>query len=106
MIDAQLPGAWKNYGENFSITNGTLAKILADVAAPQVKPAIAGELALPGEATVRQRVLTGGQRIIDGVISSTDGTARSAVFYIGKQTSLFANMGTVTITGTNVLYRT
>lgn len=106
MIDPQLPGQWKEWVESFTITNSTLAKILCDVAPAMVLPAIAGEIPLAGEATVRQRVLTGGQRIIDGNISSTDGVAKSARLYVGRQTSLFANMGVVSTTGTNALNRT
>lgn len=106
MIDPQLPGNWKTWLANFSVTNGALAKILADVAPPVVQPVIAAETAIPGESSVRQRILTGGQRIIDGIVSSTDGTARSVCFYVGKQATLYANMGVVTITATNALNRT
>jgi hypothetical protein len=106
MIDPQLPGQWKEWTASFTTTNGTQAKVLADVTASQVLAAISGETAQPGESAVRQRVLTGGQRVIDGGIASTDGTARSALLYVGKQSSLYANMGTVTITATNVLNRT
>lgn len=106
MLDPLMPGYWKEHVQTFTTTNGTLAKVLADVAPAQVAPAVASEIALPGESAVRQRVLTGGQRITDGGIASTDGTARSAILYVGKQASVIANMGTVTTTGTNTLNRT
>lgn len=106
MIDAQLAGQWKLWVENFTVTNTTLAKIIADVAPPNIQPAASGEAALPGEGSVRQRVLTGGQRIINGSISSTDGTARDVKFWVGRQASLFANMGAPSITGTNTINRT
>jgi len=67
---------------------------------------VSGETALPGEATVRQRVYTGGVRVIDGSICSSDGTTRSLLVYEGVETTLFANMGAPTITGQNVINRT
>jgi len=105
MIDPQLPGAWKLWTASFSTTNAALAKILADVTPGEVQAAITNENPVPGEQAVRQRVLTGGQRIFDGGIASTDGTNRSGVLYLGRQTSLFVNMGTVSTSGTNALNR-
>ena len=109
MIDAQLPGQWRTYATSFTITNGTQAKVLADVTPPQVVASISGETALPGETSVRQRILTGGQRIFDGSISSSEtATARAMFIYLGVQTTLYANMGTVTVTNTtnNTITRT
>lgn len=106
MIDPQLPGAWKEWIQTFTATSTTLAKVLADVTPAQVVASVSGENPVPGEASTRQRVLTGGQRVIDGSIASTDGTARSALLYVGRQASLFANMGTVTTTATNAINRT
>lgn len=108
MIDPQLPAMWQEYpSASFIAASGTQAKILVDVAPPIVVPAIPGETALPnGESAVRQRVRTGGQRIIDGSISSTDATPRSLLLYLASLLSLFANMGAPTVTGTNAINRT
>lgn len=105
MLDGQLPGQWKAYNTSITAGNTTLAKILVDESQPRILPAITGETALPGETAVRQRVLTGGQRIIDGNICSTDGTARSALIYIGTVLTRQANMGAASITGTNTINR-
>lgn len=106
MIDPQLPGGWKETNVSFSAANTTLAKILCDVTPPRVGAVITGELAIPGETGVRQRVFTGGQRIIDGSISSSDTVAKEIAIYTGSQTSLYADMGAVTTTTTNTLNRT
>lgn len=100
MIDGTLPGYWDQKAISFTAANGTQAKILFDVAPAQVVAAISGEGALPGEGQVRQRVLQGGQRVIDGLIASTDSAAKSLLLYLGEQLSLYANMGTVTTTAT------
>lgn len=105
MIDAQLPGQWQGSEVSFVAANGTQAKILCDVAPPMVVPAIAGEVQLPGESTVRQRIRTGGQRIIDGAIAST-AAVNSILMYLGTLLSLYAGLGVPTITGTNTLNRT
>ncbi len=106
MIDAQMVGAWKEWGATFIAATGTLGKILCDVTPAAVAAAVTGETSLPGETQVRQRVRTGGQRIIDGVVSSTDGSARSMLFYIGTQMTKQADMGgTSTITGSNTFNR-
>lgn len=106
MIDPQLPGVWKDWIANITTTVGANARVLVDVTPAAVQAVVPSEVAIPGESTVRQRILTGGQRVIDGGISSTDGTARSAAIYLGKQTTLYANMGVVTTTATNALNRT
>lgn len=99
-IDAQLPLQWMDYECVFTITNAALAKILVDAAPPRILAAITGELGAP------QRVLTGGQRVVDGGFASNDGTARDIYIYTGKQMSLYADMGAPTITGSNTINRT
>lgn len=115
MIDPQLPGQWKTWARSLTLDNTTRAKILADETPPQVMAAITGETALPGEATVRQRILTGGQRIVDGGFASTDGTARDIKMWMGTVLSRGgasganpgqSQMGTVSVTTQNVLNRT
>ncbi|OIR02625.1 hypothetical protein GALL_153390 [mine drainage metagenome] len=106
MIDGTLPGYWDNKVANFTAANGTQAKVLVDVSPAQVAAAIVGEAALPGEASVRQRVMTGGCRVIDGLISSSDSAAKSVAVWQGVQATLYANMGAPTITALNVINRT
>lgn len=106
MLDGTLPGYWDNKIANLTVTNGTQAKVLVDITPAQVVAAVAGETALPGESAVRQRVLMGGCRIIDGLIASTDAAAKSLAVWQGRQTSLFADMGAPTITATNTINRT
>ncbi len=109
MIDSQLPGLWKTSTVSLTLGNTTQAKILCDVTPPFIQPAVSGETAIPGvggaESGVRQRVMTGGQRVIDGQWTSTDGTARSARLWVASQLSFYANMGTVTISATNAINR-
>jgi hypothetical protein len=105
-IDVTLPLDYQNYAASFTTTNGTQCKILVDKNPPSVMATITNENPLPNEPSVRQRVYTGGVRVIDGTVSSTDGTARSLLVYEGIETTLFANMGAPTITGTNALNRT
>lgn len=100
MREPTYPGYWDNQVVSFTITNSTQAKILCDVTPAQVVAAVSGETALPGESAIRQRVLQGGCRIIDGTIASTDSAAKSLLSYVGVQTSLYANMGVVTTTAT------
>jgi len=104
--DVTLPLDYQNYMCGFVTSNGTQCKILVDKNAPAVMALVTGETALPGEASVRQRIYTGGVRVIDGTISSTDGTARSLLVFEGVETTLFTNMGVPTITGQNVITRT
>ncbi|MBY0430320.1 MAG: hypothetical protein K2Q10_03910 [Rhodospirillales bacterium] len=84
-LDGTFPMAWETFSCSFTAGNGTAARILVDTSPARVLPAIAGEVALPGETTVAQRVLTGGCRLIDGTIASTDGTARSLLIYFGRE---------------------
>lgn len=111
MIDPQLPGAWRLWQASFTTTNAALAKILADVTpATLLNPSttlVGGtEVAIPGESGIRQQILRGGQRVYDGSISSTDSSNRSMQFFFGRETTLFADMVSGSITGTNTLNRT
>ena len=106
MIDAQLPGKWKTYQTSITANETTRAKILVQESQPVVLPAITGETVLPGETVVRQRVLSGGQRVFDGSFSSTDGTARSVLIWIGTVLTRQANMGVASTAGTNTINRT
>jgi hypothetical protein len=90
----------------FIAADGTANKILVDETPATVLAAISGETALPGESTVRQRVLMGGCRVIDGSIHSTDGTARSIYINLGRVLSRVSDFGgTTTVTGTNAFNR-
>lgn len=100
MIDSQLPGQWREYETSITAALTTQAKILCDVAPAGLMAAISGETALPGEAAARQRIFTGGQRIIDGNWISTDSVAKSGRLWVASQVSLYANMGVVTTTAT------
>ena len=100
------PLIWDTPGISFTAANGTQAKILVDTTPAGVMSTISAptaETALPGEATVRQRILEGGCRILGGHITSTD-TARSILLYVGR---LIATLpaGTNTITTQNVITR-
>lgn len=105
-IDGTLPINWANSTVNFTVTNTTQAKVLVGPSLPAVVAAVTGETALPYETAVRQRVQQGGALVIDGLISSTDGTARNLAIWTGNQTTLFANMGAPTIANQNQLVRT
>jgi hypothetical protein len=105
-IDGTLPLYWDNFTECFTVTDGTQLKIMRDICPPAIVAPIVGEVPLPGESVVRQRILQGGCRVIDGQISSTDGVLRFICIYVGIQTSVFANMGAVSITATNTINRT
>lgn len=105
-IDGTLPINWVNNAIAFTVTNTTVCKVLVPPSAPLVVTAVTGETALPYETAVRQRVQQGGCLVIDGLITSSDASARNLVMYTGNQTTLFANMGAPTITGTNTVNRT
>lgn len=100
MIDITLPGYWITKTFAFTVTNTTKCKIVFDVTPAQVVAAIAGETALPGESSVRQRVLMGGTRISDGKLCSTDAVAKSMLLYVGEQLTLYADMGVAATTAT------
>lgn len=106
MHDGTLPGYWENLSESFIADNGVQAKILADVTPAKLAQVVAGEIALPGEGAVRQRVLTGGCRLIDGLIRNSDVAARALLIYEGVQMSLYADMTTASVTATNTFNRT
>lgn len=72
---------------SFTQTNGTQAKVVQDV-------------------TAATGSLQGGCRVYDLVASSTDSSSNSVILWQAVQKSLYANMGTVTITGTNTINRT
>lgn len=109
--DQTYPIAWDNFTCGFVIGDTTQCKILVDVAAAGLIAAVSGEVALPYgttvESAVRQRIQRGGQRALGGsgcFISSTDGSAKSALIYVGRLgTSL--TTGTNTITSQNVITR-
>lgn len=78
------PLEYKSYQTSLTVTNTTLAKIVVDCQPAGVATAVSGETALPGEATVRQRIRQGGCRVIGGSISSTDSVAASLLIYKGS----------------------
>lgn len=106
MLDPSYGAYWRLWSCGFVAADGTQAKILVEETPAQVLGAISGELALPGESTVRQRILMGGCRVIDGSISSTDGSARSLLIWLGRVLSRVSDFGaTTTVTGTNTFNR-
>lgn len=78
------PLEYRHFTASLSVTNGTAAKILVDCQLASIAAAVPGEVALPGEVLIRQRVRQGGCRVIGGSIASTDGTARSVLIYVGE----------------------
>lgn len=94
-LDIQLPLQYPTYKQTFTVTNGTLAKILVPALPAAVMTAVTGETALPDESAVRQRVFTGGCRVLDSTVASTDGTARSMLLWYGAYTSVNAVSSTV-----------
>lgn len=106
MLDPSYGAYWRLSTCGFVAADGVQAKILVDETAAQVLAVISGEAALPGEASVRQRVLMGGCRVIDGSVASTDGTARSLLIWLGRVLSRVSDFGaTTTVTGTNTFNR-
>ncbi|MBP2311883.1 hypothetical protein [Azospirillum soli] len=99
-IDANVPLEYRQFTAGLTVTNSTNAKIVVDCQAPGVASAITGETALPGESAVRQRIRQGGCRVIGGSISSTDGSAKSLLIYIGEclTTQDTTNTGTLALT--------
>ena len=80
--NASLPGGYADTKQtSFIASSGTLAHVLADVA-------------------VANGNYLGGQRVYDVVVTSTDTVANALLVWEGVQTSLYANMGTVTTTAT------
>lgn len=106
MLDPSYGVYWRLWSCGFIAADSARSKILVDETAAQVLPAISGEIALPGEATVRQRILLGGCRVIDGSIYSTDATPRSIFINLGRVLSRTSDFGaTLTVTGTNAFNR-
>ncbi|WP_291854902.1 hypothetical protein [Bradyrhizobium sp.] len=106
MRDPSYGAYWRTWSCGFVAADGTQAKILVDETPATVLPAVAGETAFPGEVTVRQRILQGGCRVIDGSLASSDGTARSLVLWLGRVLSRAADFGgTLTVTTQNVFNR-
>lgn len=106
MLDPNVPGDFETFTAGFTVTNGTKAKLLVPPQLARVGTAIAGETALPGEAAVRQRVFTGGVRIFDGTISSSDAASKDMRVWTGKLLTSGADMGATSITTQNKLGRT
>jgi len=100
-LDIQLPLQYPTYKDNFTVTNGTLAKILVPALPAGVMTAISGETALPDESAVRQRVFTGGCRVIDATVASTDSVAKSMLLWYGTYTSI--NAATSTVDGVSAM---
>jgi len=106
MIDGTLPGYWKSWQASFTVTNSTRAKPLVDVTPAGVVAAVTGETALPnGETALRQRVLQGGCRVLDGMIASTDSAAKSLLIWNGTQLTKQADMGTASFATTATITR-
>jgi len=80
-INGNVPGAFDTRQASFIAASGILAKVLVDVAAASGN-------------------LTGGQRVFDIAVASTDGAANALLLCEGMQLSLYANMGTATTTAT------
>lgn len=105
-LDVTVPGAYERFFTSFTAANSTRAKILVPPQPARVLPPIASEAALPGEAAVRQRVLTGGARIIDGTVSSSDAASKDMRVWLGKLATKGADMGAITISAQNKIART
>lgn len=106
MLDPSYGAYHRLWSCGFVAADATQAKILVDETPATVLAAISGETALPGESAVRQRLLMGGCRVIDGSIASTDGTARSLLIWLGRVLSRVSDFGaTTTVTGTNAFNR-
>ena len=85
-LDHTVPQEWDNSSISLTATDSTRAKVLVD------RQIAAGNL-------------LGGFRVIDGQVSSTDGTARSIIVWQGEELTTVSAMGTATITGTNAINR-
>lgn len=106
MLDPSYGAYWRLRSCGFVAADGTVSKILVDETPAQVLAVISGEAALPGEASVRQRILMGGCRVIDGSIQSSDGTNRSLYINFGHVASRVSDFGaTTTVTATNTFNR-
>jgi hypothetical protein len=116
--DAGVPLATKNYHQSFTVNNTTVPKLLVPITPGRVMNPVTGEVALPNETPVRQRVFAGGSRVIDITASSADSAGNNIVLneaillsqYDGQSASglldAIANFGTSgTITGQNTINR-
>jgi hypothetical protein len=101
-VQGNLTCANRLWETSISITIATRAKMLVDHAP--------GGLALPDSAlfpSTMPQLTRGGQRIIGGVISSTDGTNRDVLIYRGSTltTQLTANTGVLQVASTSTITR-
>lgn len=112
MRDPNFPAFAKIFMVGFIASDAALMKILIDKQAPLVLPAVTNENAAPGETAVRQRVLLGGGRVVDGNIYSTDTVAKILHLSVGTEFNGIVNsvggltLGAPTITATNIINRT
>lgn len=79
--NGSVPGTYSTSIVSFTAAQGTLARIIADVA--------------PASGN-----LLGGSRAFDIAVSSTDSTAAMITLWEAQQLTLYANMGTATTTAT------
>lgn len=81
-VNANVPGSFNGLQTSFIAANGTLAKVFADVASASGN-------------------FTGGQRVFDVVVSSTDSAANALILWDATQMTLYANMGVAATTATS-----
>lgn len=105
MIDANLPGGTRMAVTSIAPDASTRGVIIFDISPPLVLPAVSGEVALAGEATIRQRVLQGGSRVFDLGVSSTDTADRDLILYEFVEAATFATMTSGTLASTNTITR-
>jgi len=95
-LDISVPGAYSNVDVSFTAASGTAAKILVDESP-------AGGLT---NNFLANAALTGGVRIVDSTVSSTDGSDKDLIVYDGTRlTAVGGATGTVTITTQNTINR-
>lgn len=99
------PAYFEVFPTSLAQVNGGAAKIIIDSQDARVLAMIAGELALPGEPSVRQRVAHGGVRVTRLAAISTDTAAASVLPYIGRMltTQGGAATGAITLTTTTIV---
>lgn len=98
-VSQMFPGSQQTFPTTFTVGNTTLGKIIV----PRT-PAATSINVLPAQPDL---TLQGGCRIIAGEIASTDGSARSMLFYVGRRTFITGvQTGALTTIATqNVLTR-
>lgn len=106
MDDLNMP-IWLGNSLSFSATNATRCRILVPPTPPKLVPAVDGELGEPYDASdryahARQVVLRGGARLMSGLVASTDGAAKSLLFYLGTHLATIG-AGTHSIGSQNLL---